>query len=360
MASPQVQQKLNEVVTKFDGFLAKVTQRVDEALAETNAGVDELIAQHATDHGPMGAAFSAVQARFRGLATKVDEAYEKIDAEVDELTELDDLNSADWEMISAARDHLIEKRRAMTDGIDLHYYTIEMKKNADWSRRLRDLAQAELAKPTPCSQCGAPLDVRGMAYQGSAACAACHSVNDVFPGTAAGLFYQGLGAHSLAQEASWNEWLAERDAKAKLDRFRHPTEYDRWVYHQAARAYYTRYYQEGLKIYPKFTENIEAAVEAKLKHYTAWDQPVDQQKRALLGQVVEASSKGDAAAMQQLVTAIPHHMRLDDLIECLVERKHFPAAQFLLGVKYDQEGESDPKAQWVAKELADMRKFLKA
>ncbi len=358
--NPQVKQQCDAIAAKWDGFLAKVGGRVQEVTVEANEGLDQLIAQHAKDHGPMGAAFSALQARFRGLSDKVDEAWSKIDAELDEVRDQDDLGAEAYSYINDVFDSMIAKHRKMNDDIELSHYTIEMKKNADWARHLREIALSELARPIPCSQCGQPLRVEGFAQASQVQCPACSSLNDVMPGSAAALFYQGLGAHALAQEASWGLWLAEREAKRAMDAFRHATEYDRWVYHQAARTYWTHYYQEGLKVYPAFTKDIGAAVEAKMKHYTAWDQPIDAQKRELLGRVVDASSKNDSATMQQIVSSLPHFMRIDDCIECLVERKHFPAAEFLFGIKHAQDREDEPKARWVARELAEMRKFLRA
>jgi hypothetical protein len=358
--NPQVKQQADAIAAKWDGFLGKVQGRVQEVIDEANQGLDQLIAQHAKDHGPMGAAFSAIQARFRGLGTKVDEAWSKIDSELDEVRDQDDLAADDYAYVSDVFDRMCDKHRKMNDDLDLHHYTIEMKKNADWARRLRDIAMEELQRPVPCSQCGQPLQAQSFHQSTQIQCPASHSLNDIMPGSAAAMFYQGLGAHSLAAEASWNAWLAERAAKDKLDKFRHPTEYDRWVYHQAARTYWTEYYQRGLEVYPAFTKDVGAAVEAKMKHYSAWDQPVDAQKRELLGRIIDASSKNDAGTLQQIVSSLPHFISLDDCIECLVERKHFPAAEFLFGIKHQRDQEDEPKARWVAKELAEMRKFLRA
>lgn len=357
----RVQPMLKPIVDRWDGFAAKVQQRIDEATQEANEGLDGLIAQYATDHGPMGAAFGALQARFRGLGQKIDEAYEKIDQEVDQIADRDDLDSADVELISATRDALIAKRRAMRDDLELRHATIEMKKNADWARRLRQLAQTEVQSSVPCSNCGAPISPSDPSKASQVKCGSCHAINEVMLGTAAALFYQGLGAHALACETAWPEWLAHREADARLKAFRHATAYDFWVMLEAAKAYWTAYYQAGLAIYPGFTAEVPLAqaADAKLKHYTAYKQPVDKQKEELLGQVVEASAKGDAAAMQRVVASLPHFVSLDDCLECLVERQHYPAAQFLFGIKFDKDGEDGNKQKWIAEQLADMRKFLR-
>lgn len=355
---PEVQNKVNEVVQKWDGFLAKVGGRVQEVINEADAGLDQLIAAHALDYGPMGAAFTALQSRFHGLGTKVGDAWDKIDAEIDEVTELDDLTDAEWELISTSRDAMHAKYRKMSDDIELHHYTIEMKKSADWARHLRELAKEEIARGVPCSQCGSPIQLEVLHSASQQNCGSCGAVNEVTPGAAAASFYQGLGAHSLAQEQVWHLWLAERQAQEELNNRRHPTEYDRWVVKKASHDYYTAYYQAGLQVYPGFTKDVAKAVEAKLKHYDAWDQDVDKTKRELLGKLVEASGAGNVDGVNQIVGNLPHYLDLDECIECLVERGHYPAAKHLFGVKYDQDGEDDPKAAWIARELAEMKKFL--
>ncbi len=355
---PEVQNKVNEVVQKWDGFLGKVNARVNEVIAEAEAGIDQLMEQHAQDYGPMGAAFTAIQTRFHGLDRKVDDAYSKVSEEIDELTELDDLTSEEWALISGARDSMSEKCRQMRDHIDLSHYTIEMKKSADWARRLQQIAQEEIARGVPCSQCGAKISIENLTTSTQQKCASCGAVNEVTPGMAAASFYHGNGAHALAQEQVWNLWLAERNAERELKDKRHATAYDQWVYHKAAHDYWTAYYQAGVAVYPGFTKDVAAAVEAKMKHYTAWDQEVDKQKRDLLGKLVEASANGDVNTVNQIVGSLPHFLSLDDCIECLVERKHYPAAKHLFGIKYTQDGEDDPKEQWIARELEEMKRFL--
>ena len=84
--SPQFQQELQPLMVRWAPFVQKVNTRVDDVIAEANEGMDGLIATHATDFGPMGAAFGALQARFRGIEKKVGEAAEQIEQLVWELS----------------------------------------------------------------------------------------------------------------------------------------------------------------------------------------------------------------------------------------------------------------------------------
>ncbi len=268
---PEVQSKVNEVIEKWDGFLAKVNARIDEVLAEADAGIDQLMEQHAQDYGPMGAAFSAIQSRFHGLGTKVTDAFEKIREELHEVTELDRLTPEEWALISSAPEASSEKYRQMQDHIELSHYTIEMQKSADWARRLRSIADEEIARGVPCSECGAKIRVETLATSTQQKCASCGAVNEVTPGMAAASFYLGNGVHALAHEQAWNLWLAERKAKEELYAKHYPTAHDERLYHEAAHEYWTAYYQAGLDIYPGFTKDVASAVDAKMKQYTAWD-----------------------------------------------------------------------------------------
>jgi len=358
---PALKAKVDPLLQRWEGFKGKIAERVEAVRAEADAGLDQLIAQHATDHGPMGAAFSQLQARFNGLTTKLDEAYESFEEKLDEAADdiEDDLDANDWDQLSGLQSALHADKTALYDKIELTYEHLQMEKNAEWARRLRALAEQEIAAGAKCSSCGAPTPVETPWTATQVKCSSCGALNDVQPGMAAGLFYQGLGAHALAQEASWDLWVAERAAKTAFDARRCPTAYDHWLYLDTARKYYTAYYEAGLKVYPAFTQDVGAAVEAKMKHYTAWDQPVDQQAREFYGQLVDCANKGDAEGMKRLVASKPHHVDFDDCGYALVERNLIDAAKFLYGLQYAAEGETDPQAMYVAEKLKDARSTLR-
>jgi rubrerythrin len=356
--SPALQQRVQPLVQKWDGFLAKVGARIEEVRAEADAGLDQLIQQHAMDHGPMGAAFTALQSRFHGLSDKVDEAWEKIDEEFDDVRDQSGLSESDYDALSQVWDGMYEKFRAMQQGLERTHYTVEMKKNADWARQLRGLAEREMAAGVQCSQCGTPMQILDYTKASQQACPSCNAVNDVMPGSASAMFFMGLGAHALAHEAAWNEWVGEQDAKDAFDRYRHPTAYDEWVYLNAARTYWTKYYQVAQQIAPASCPDINAAVEGRMGHYTVWTQEVDKQKHGFLGQLVDASTKGDAATIQQLLSNRPHHVDLSDCAECLVERRQYQGATVVLDFQYHADGEDDPKGAWIREQLADIKKTV--
>lgn len=353
--SPAARGALEPLAQRWAGFLQKLKARVAEVHAEAHAGLDPLIEAHATDHGPMGAAFSALQARFNGLGTKLGDAWDKMDEQMDEALEdvEDDLKESDWEAFAIFRSHLVNEERALLDEIELGYEKLTTEKNGRWARKLQQLAQAEVAQGAKCTSCGGPVPLETPWQASKAACSHCGVMNDVSPGLAAGLFYQGLGAHALAHEAAFDAWLEEWNAKRAFDARRCPSAYDHWVYLEAAKKYYTQYYTAGLQVHPGFTQDVAAAVAAKMKHYSAWDQPIDQQARQCIGEVVDAANRGDAAALKAAVEKRPHHVDLDDIGYALVERGLIDAAKHYFGLQYEMEDEDEPKGAWIAEKLKD-------
>lgn len=350
--------QIEPIVQKWNGFVGKVSARLDEIVAEADAGLDELIAQHATDHGPLGAAFSAVQARFVALRPKVDDAYDKTTESIDAVVDAADPGADEqrwvWDVVAT-----IEKQRTeLGERIDMTYEELQMRKNADWARRLGEIARSEIAQGVSCSQCGRPFRPEIYWRSSQAKCASCGAVNDVHPGMAAGLFYQGIGVHALSMAGAWNEWLAERRADNAFKAWRHPTASDRAGWIDAARAYWTRYYQIGMDLHPELCAGLEQAVEAKLAHYAQWDQKIDQMRRDFMGRLVDAARRGDVAGLRQIAQGPPPDTSLSDCVECLVERRLDDAARAILDLQYDADGEDGNRGAWIAEQLADTQRTV--
>ena len=355
---PEIRSRVEPVVTKWTGFAQKLEARIGEVLAEADAGLDALIAQHATDHGPMGAAFSAVQARFQGLHPKLDDAFEKIEEQYDEAVEDADLNEQDLRAVYDVRDELIRQRQRLADSLELAYEDLQKRKNADWARRLQQLAEQERQKGIACSQCGGPMQVEVYWQSSQVPCGHCSAVNDVSPGLAAGLFYQGLGVHALAHEAAWTEWMAERQARERFHAYRHQTQPDFDAYLNAARAYWTKYYQVGKQLYPALCDDVGQAVEAKLRHYTAWDPHIDRIQRDFFAQLVAAARAGDFDTVRRLASGAPGGIDHTECAECLAERGLVDGTIAVLDAQYDAADEDEPRSQWIAEQLAEIRRTV--
>jgi hypothetical protein len=211
-----------------------------------------------------------------------------------------------------------------------------------------------------CTECGSAFQVKVWWKSSNETCPHCNAVNSLTPGMATATYY-GLGAHALAHEAAWSAWQAEQQTKAAYDRLRHPTAYDHWHWLQSARAYWTAYHQYQQQMLPGFTEShgsIEAAVEAKMKHYTAHDPPIEQQNRDFMGHMMQAACQANAQQVQQMAQALPQGIDLDDCAEAAVERYDTQAATLILNLRYDLEGEDEPRHEWIAEQLREMYQRL--
>src|SRR5687768_8924844 len=65
------------LVARFDGFLAKIEERLREIMTEAEQGVLALITQHPTDIMPLGNALSGLDHRVRELREKIQETWDQ-------------------------------------------------------------------------------------------------------------------------------------------------------------------------------------------------------------------------------------------------------------------------------------------
>jgi len=387
LMSPQIRGQASAVKQKWDGFVPKIDARVQEVISEADGGLDELIGAHGLDPGPLGAAFTALQVRFRGLGQKLDEAWEKIDRELDQVNDAAD-SSKDLEALG----HLWAAMRATyqqaKDRIDLAYEDVQTRKNADWARHLWSQAQRDSLQPVACVKCGGGIQQTIFHQSSNVNCAHCGAVNQLHPGMAAGLLFGGGGLHALSHQAAWNEWLAMFKAEKRYNDFRVPTTRDREALLAAARAYWTKYYDTYRQAHPGFDEahgSLQKAIDSKLAHYGAWDPPIDQMTRAKYQVLVEAAATGDRnrimavlqggapkAEMQRivridergitevLVNGFQTTYDLDDAVRCVFEHGDARGTMILLEIQHRQEGEDDPLPKWSGEQLARMSRDLRA
>ncbi len=359
--SPQLQQELSPLLSRWAPFVQKVNTRVNDVIAEASDGMAALIAQHATDFGPMGAAFGVLQARFKGIQNKVGAAAEQIEQAVWEMIFRDGLSPQDSAVLGHIHTMITREEQQLRDQVEMRYEELNMKKSADWGRALQQLAQGEMQQQIDCSQCGSPFDMQVWWKASNQTCPHCNAVNSLQPGVAA-VTYFGQGAHALSHEAAWQAWQQEQQTKAAYDRLRHPTAYDHWVWLEAARNYWLTYYTHYRSIHPGFDAahgGIEQAVEAKMKHYTAHDPPIEQRNRDFMGHMLNAARQGNAQQVQQMAHALPQGVSLEDCAEAAVERHDLQAATLILNVRYDLEGESDPRQAWIQEQLRDLQETVR-
>lgn len=359
---PALQQRVGPILERWQGFVTKVDARLAAVLAEAQTGLDALIAQATTDANALGTALQAVQSRFHGIDRKVDEAWDKISEELDAIRDevdddddrTDDADDVLYELYYAARKQAGDLR----EKVDMQWNWLEMRKQADWARALYAQVQAEAQQPVSCSQCGAPVE-RSVWWQASnVTCPHCGAVSTVDPGTATAMFYAGIGGHAMAHEQAWNDWMAEQTAKTQLDGFRHASASDHANWLNAARAYWTRYYQVTAQYNPGFTQPVAEAVEARIAQYVAHEPAVEQIHRDFFERLCQGAAQQNPAALQPILSALPNGVDLDDCAECLVEHGFRAGAVTVLERLYVEDEEDDPKDAWIREKMADIRRTL--
>ena len=233
--------------------------RVDESLADADTGFDELIATEVLDPVPLSSALTEFHARMLALEKKIDDSWEKIDAE---LGEADD------------RDALYEQGRRLRKEIARRSKVIQVQKQAKAAHAVWKLAEAEVEKvkrTSKCSQCGAPIVPAVFHEASNVTCTHCKAVSVLRPGMATLLFFQGIGLHALGEEAALDESARLEDAIDRYQSKREKRRADVDAYVAAHRKYWLTYARGYGTHVPGWTEEkAKAMAEAKLGGLT-WE-----------------------------------------------------------------------------------------
>lgn len=184
------------LLERWQTFSGKVRQRLTEVLMEADAGFDQIIAMDVVDPASMSGAVSAFDARIRGLQQKVEQAWEQIDEQLRDRSQLD------------RRDGLHREQRELAAEIGRAGRQMSILKQAAAAQRLWEIASAEMAQPQYCVNCGAQLEAAVKHTAINETCASCGAVNSLRPGTATTYLFYGNGIHALAEQAALGEWIA--------------------------------------------------------------------------------------------------------------------------------------------------------
>jgi hypothetical protein len=172
---------------------------------------------------------------------------------------------------------------------------------------------------------------------------------------ATGLFYQGLGVHSLSQEAALDLWAAQHDAERDYNDWRHPTDDDRKAYLDQVRTYWTAYYEATMKFHPGYPRTIEESVNDKMSHFDAYDNEQDKKDRAFYGQLLRLAKAGDQAGLKA------HMQQAEDLDECpsaIHEHGDRDGTVLALRIQYELEDEDEDQQEWIQEKLKDLDEAL--
>ena len=350
-----VTEQVKALEGRWEAFAGKVTGRLEEILAEAGSGFDEIIATEALDPAPLSGALTEFEARLRALVKKVDESFEKLDQETDNL--MDAADGPDVALVGKLRDGLIRKRSALADAIEGRGQALSVKKAADAARALSALAQAEMEKAgggRKCSSCGGPIKPAVLTEPSNVTCAHCKAVNTVHPGAAPALYFGGAALHALATEAALPQDAARRAAEKRFHWYRHPTDDDARRYEEAELTYW-RVYCQALGMHkPEWTpDRLEAAAQAKLGWLRA-NFKRDCRERNGVTAGMKLASAGDRAGVGRWLETTDSRISLDELLIAAHEHGDKKATDLLLDLAWKKEGSDEPQASWKAEKLKEL------
>ncbi|HEY3452872.1 MAG TPA: hypothetical protein VGK67_41400 [Myxococcales bacterium] len=355
-----IEERVKAIQARWEAFAPKVQARVDEILAEADPGFDELIATEALDPAPLSSALSEFDARMRGLSKKVDDAWEKIDPDLDGA--MDEAEGAQVQRVAKLRDELLRKKMALAGGIERSAREMSVRKSAEGARALLNLARAEMEKAgggKKCSACGAPIKPESLTEPSTVSCSHCKAVNDVHPGPATALFYGGIALHALAEEAALPE-EAERLAEEKrFHGLRHATLSDQKRFEDASLAYWRAYAKTFVALTPgaKTADQVEKMAQAKVGSLRL-DFERDAPFRKVLDQAMACASVADKAGVERALADDDAQFSLDELLVGAHEHGDKKAVELLLGMLHRQEASDEPAAKWKAEKLAELDRDL--
>lgn len=221
--------ELSALEARWEAFLLKTRDRVEEILAEAEPGCLALLEQGGFDPFTMGNALPAIQRRLQDLSALVEDTWsQQVDPAMSRA-------GADRARLAAG----CAQARDLRTWVDARHEAFEIRLQATVSRILWARLSPGLPRRLNCTQCGSPLPLpRGFRVV-SLPCPACRSINTFDPGPAAIL--DAYAIRHLAREEVW-EGLRDEEPFPKPEPLR-ATE----TYQAEITAWRRRY---GLEPYP--------------------------------------------------------------------------------------------------------------
>jgi hypothetical protein len=268
-------------------FADKIRARVKEIEGEAVAAYKEVIAIDVLQGTGVNGVSSALKARLLALSTKVDEAWDKIDGEMDGIDD-------DDKSVSLYRAKMLSAKDAFRRELERITETIIVYGEAEAARALQAIAMKEADAPLNCQQCGAPLKRPSWCDTVNVTCSSCRAVTTSTPGTAGAMFAQGAGAIALAFEAALPAWYAKQDAEHVWHSLRHKTLDDLARWEAANRNYWQVFAETMAKYLPSWTqETIANEVRGKMSQFQMYEAKEDRTERENLGAGVAAGCTND-------------------------------------------------------------------
>jgi len=241
--------------TRWDGFLAKIKERFEELMRESEVGCAQLFQHTNGDSVPVSNAWMGMRNRAIELESKVSDTWS--DSVQDKYHEIEAYGRADaaWARAEALRDWMeIERER------------VEIKIFADAMRTLLASAKDEHIN-LRCSQCGSPIVSGIVLATTDVNCKHCGALNTIEPGPRARM---GVAlSHYLWNEACWPLWLRRRQAEQAVKAARTPTLAQFQAWEASEIDYWTAWLTECAKLMPNVGRDFDKELRGRMHFFYA-------------------------------------------------------------------------------------------
>jgi hypothetical protein len=233
-------------IERWNGFVAKITERHREILEETAEGVAGLMEEETTDSGPLFGALKAIEIRLIELRQKLENTFsEKIALSLS----------------GGALDAAEQLLRATDMNLEHEFRRLEAKTVGEFYRRMAPLAEQKAAEEVICSKCGGPLELGQVITARTVKCEHCEAINNVVPHAVVGLYYASA-PDMLALEACLDQRIAIEQLRHQVDYCGAPDDRQKWE--QMERQYWDAYLEERCRITPMGDDERAQFVESRM------------------------------------------------------------------------------------------------
>lgn len=260
-------EKTGAIVERWREYVAKVEERVDEILQESEPGLNEIIPDTLLDPEPFLSALTLVDSRLQKISRKVDEGGDKLAEELDELQE--GVSGSELDALIKVESRLQKEAEKLQTGIEKRGEKLRSRAIAAWAGESARLALDETGKNSKCSSCAAELEVVLRSQASAVKCPYCGTVNNIEPGRAT-MWYYNLGVDALAHEAVRSQFEAAEKAEDLFMDRREPSAAEFQKLIAMVEDAWQAYYQKLAELHPDHAHlgnGLEAAVAAKVKSF---------------------------------------------------------------------------------------------
>jgi phage FluMu protein Com len=253
------------LIQRWQGFIAKILDRLQEIMTESEQGMLGLFAAHPNDFLPITNAMSGLDARVRVLKDKLQETW---DAQVhDKFIE------------AGIQDTGLDMKADAEQQLDWTWTEWKARITGDFYRRLEPAARAAAAQPVQCSQCGMQLARQSYAEVVAVTCPGCGAVNQISPSKDMFTYYGGMPM-AFADEQTVALRREIEAFRAGCDRWRRdrnwapePLEhYERWE--QMERNFWVTHTKIRCQLAGKPFD--QALVDARMQQFIKWSLECEQ------------------------------------------------------------------------------------